>query len=46
MSEVTCEKLVRCFLWFSSIGEKHHCTIIEPPKKKKFIDPKQFYGKY
>lgn len=41
------DTLTKCFLWFLSIGEKHHCAVVERPKKSKtFINPKNFYGKF
>ena len=46
MSDNSCETLTQCFLWITSIGEKHHCTVIQPPKKKRYIEPKKFYGKF
>ncbi len=46
MSDISCETLTQCFLWITSIGEKHHCAVIKPPKNKTFINAKNFYGKF
>jgi len=47
MSDITCETLTQCFLWVSSIGEKHHCAVVERTKNSKtFVNPKNFYGKF
>ena len=47
MSDITCETLTRCFLWVLSIGEEHHCAVVERTKKgKTFINSKKLYGKF
>lgn len=45
MSDITCETLTQCLLWITSIGEKHNCSVIEPPKKH-FMNNKKFYGRF
>ena len=41
-----CDNTMRCALWIMSIGQHHHCDVIEQPKNKTFIDRTKFYGKY
>ena len=47
MSDITCKTLTQFFLWITSIGEKHHCAVVERPKKSRaFVNPKNFYPKH
>ena len=46
MSDISCETLLKFFLWITSIGEKHHCTVMGTSKDKIYIDPKNFYGNF
>jgi hypothetical protein len=50
-----CDKTMECALWIMSIGQQHHCVVIENPHninneykqpKTTFLNPKNFYGKF